>query len=116
VFLVLDATEGVTKLDKKIANVVIEAGKGIIIIVNKWDIAQDQFKDGGLSHYTSMQDFQMQFKLAIGGELLAVPNVHVLFLSANERFNIDTILPEANILYHKMSQKIGTGELYRVIG
>jgi GTP-binding protein len=49
VFLVIDATEGVTKLDKKISNIVIEAGKGLVVIVNKWDIAREQFEGGNLS-------------------------------------------------------------------
>ncbi|MDR0595183.1 MAG: ribosome biogenesis GTPase Der [Puniceicoccales bacterium] len=115
VFIVLDATEGITKLDKKIANIVIEAGKGLIVIVNKWDIAWKQFEDGALTQYSSLQNFQKQFELALAKELPAMPNVHILFLSAEKRSNIEKILPEANILYHKMLQKIGTGELNRII-
>lgn len=38
VLLVLDATEGITEQDKKIAGYAYESGKGIIIVVNKWDI------------------------------------------------------------------------------
>jgi GTP-binding protein len=115
VFLVLDATEGVTKLDKKISNIVIEAGKGLVVIVNKWDIARERFESGSLPQYSSLESFREQFKLAVGRELLAVPGVHTLFISANERLNINAILPGANALYCKMLQKIGTGELNRII-
>ncbi|MDR1255790.1 MAG: ribosome biogenesis GTPase Der [Puniceicoccales bacterium] len=116
VFLVLDAVEGITKLDKKIANTVVEAGKGLIVIVNKWDIARERFKSGSLPQCDSLQNFQKQFELAIGKELLAVPNVHILFLSAGKRFNINAILPEAILLHGKMLRKIRTGELNRVVG
>ncbi|MDR2436225.1 MAG: ribosome biogenesis GTPase Der [Puniceicoccales bacterium] len=115
VFLVIDATEGVTKLDKKISNIVIEAGKGLVVIVNKWDIAREQFAGGGLPQYGSLESFREKFEFAVRGELLAVPDVPVVFISASERLRIDAILPEANALYCKMLQKIGTGELNRVI-
>ena len=40
--LMIDAEEGVTEQDKKIAGVAHEAGKGIIVVVNKWDLIQDR--------------------------------------------------------------------------
>ena len=45
--LVIDATEGVTEQDTKIAGYVHEAGKGCIIVVNKWDLIE---KDSKTSH------------------------------------------------------------------
>ena len=41
VLLVLDATEGVVEQDKKIAGYIEEMGKGVIIIINKWDLTAD---------------------------------------------------------------------------
>ncbi len=36
----IDATEGITEQDKKIAGVAHEAGKGIVVVVNKWDLIE----------------------------------------------------------------------------
>ena len=40
--LVIDAKEGISDQDKKIASIILEAGKGIIIAVNKWDLIEDK--------------------------------------------------------------------------
>lgn len=44
VVLVLDAQDGVTEQDKKIAGYAYEAGKGVIIVVNKWDLVEKDDK------------------------------------------------------------------------
>ncbi|MDE6576219.1 MAG: ribosome biogenesis GTPase Der [Opitutales bacterium] len=113
VFMLLDAEEGVTMLDKKIANLVIEAGKGLIVVVNKWDIAQERIDD--IPGYRSIREFQEKFAQAVNEQLIAVPGIHVLFISAEKRYNIGELLPEAKVLYNKMCERVGTGELNRVI-
>ncbi len=116
VFIVLSADEGVTSLDKKIANTVIEAGKGLIVLVNKWDIAQKQFQlNDGIPGYSSIHDFQKKFLQAVQEQLVSVPGIDVLFISAEKKINIEAILPEAKKLYDKMHRHIGTGELNRVV-
>ncbi len=115
VFMILDAEEGVTSLDKKIANLVIEAGRGLIVVVNKWDIARERFNTDGIPGYSSLQDFQEKFAQAVNDQLISVPEIHVLFISAEKKYNIDTLLPEARTLYKKMQKHIGTGELNHVI-
>ncbi len=115
VFMILDTEEGVTTLDKKIANMVIEAGKGLIVVINKWDVAQSRFSTDGIPGYVSIQDFQKKFTRAVNEQLISVPEIHVLFISAEERYNIDNLLPEALVLYKKMQKHISTGELNRVI-
>ena len=40
--LIVDATEGITDQDKKISQIIIEAGKGIIIAVNQWDLIEEK--------------------------------------------------------------------------
>ncbi|MDR2738007.1 MAG: ribosome biogenesis GTPase Der [Puniceicoccales bacterium] len=108
-FLVVDATSGITKLDKKIANKIIGAGKGTIVVVNKWDIAQKSHGEDDLT------DFQTSFEKAVGRELLSFPGVGVVFTSAQSGYGIDNLLPMAGKLYEKMTLKIGTGELNRVV-
>ena len=45
VVVVIDATEGVTEQDAKIAGIAHERGKGIIIAVNKWDAVREKRQD-----------------------------------------------------------------------
>ena len=68
--LVIDATEGVTEQDKKIAGIAHEAGKGILVVVNKWDLVKKETN--------TMRDFERQVK----GELVFMSYAPVLFTSA----------------------------------
>ena len=68
--LVIDATEGVTEQDTKIAGYVHEAGKGCIIVVNKWDLIE---KDSKTSH---------KFEEDIRRELAFLQYAPILFASA----------------------------------
>ena len=115
IFLIVDAVSGITRLDKKLANEIIEAGKGIILVVNKWDIAQDACENDEISGYKSLKDFQKAYVSAIKKEMRAFPDVDVIFLSAKSGFGIKNLLPLAEKLFSRMMQKIGTGILNRVI-
>ena len=68
--LVIDATEGVTEQDKKIAGIAHEAGKGIIVVVNKWDLVAKETN--------TMRDFERRVK----GEMVFMSYAPVLFTSA----------------------------------
>ncbi|MDR2603220.1 MAG: ribosome biogenesis GTPase Der [Puniceicoccales bacterium] len=115
IFLVIDAESGITKLDKKLANEVIEAGKGLILVVNKWDIAQKRCRSGDLEKFNSIEEFKESFLQAARKELRSFPDVEVAFVSAKRGYGIDGLLPLAEKLYGRMNRKIGTGELNRVI-
>lgn len=115
IYLVVDATSGITQLDKKLANEIISAGKGIILVVNKWDISQDACKNGDLDGYDSIKSFQEAYVSAIRKEFRAFPDVEIIFTSANTKHGIKHLLPLAEKLYVKMHKKFGTGEINRVI-
>jgi GTP-binding protein len=115
VFLMVDAKTGITKLDKKLVNDVIDAGKGVIILVNKWDIAQQSIKAGELENFETIKEFQESFLNAAKHELLALPDVDIVFISAKTKYNVQLLLSLAEKLYSRLTQKIGTGELNRVI-
>lgn len=48
--LVIDATQGISDQDKKIASIITEAGKGLIIAINKWDLIEDK-KSNTINQY-----------------------------------------------------------------
>ena len=51
VFLVLDAREGVTKQDKALAGAILDKGKGLAVLVNKWDVVLEGFRTDPLPGY-----------------------------------------------------------------
>ena len=61
VFLVLDAREGVTKQDKILAGHILEQGKALSILVNKWDLALEAFRKDPLSGYEDERDFRKSY-------------------------------------------------------
>ena len=115
IFIIVDATSGITKLDKKIANEVIDAGKGVIILVNKWDIAQESFKRQEIDGYKNIKDFQEKFADAVQRELKNLPGVEVIFFSAKNKYGLGNLLSMAEKLFSKMYKKIGTGQLNHVL-
>ena len=81
--LVVDAMEGFTSQDAHIAGYIIEAGKGIVVAVNKWDAIE---KDGQTMN---------EFKTEIQDHLGFLPNTPVLFVSAKTGQRIHQILEAA---------------------
>lgn len=77
--LVMDATELNTQLDQKIAGIVKDAGKGLILAVNKWDIAEDR---AGREDTASEISTSFPF----------VPWAPLIFISALTGYNVSRIL------------------------
>lgn len=114
-FLVIDAVTGVTRLDKQLAGQIIETGAGLIVVVNKWDLALKHFRAGTVNGYESEDEFRREFAKAVRRELFFLPGSAVLFTSALEGLRIETMLKEALALYTRMNAQIPTGQLNRVI-
>ena len=115
IFLVIEAEEGVTHLDRKLIGEVIEAGKGVILVINKWDMAQKAIKEERVEGYHDIRSFQEAFEKAAQDELRAFPGIEMIFTSTKSSYGLKYLLPMAEKLYLKMQKKLGTGELNRVI-
>lgn len=101
--LMIDAQEGVTDQDKKIGGLAHEAGKGIIIAVNKWDlIAKD-------SHTMS------KFERDVRAELSFMPYAPIIFISVVKGQRLLNVLQLADRVAHNCSFRIPTGQLNAVI-
>ena len=101
VVLLLDATRGLEVQDLKIANQVIEEGRALMIVVNKWDVAED-----------SSALFN-GIKGALAEGLAQLKDVPLLTVSAKTGKGIDTLLKVAFDLREAWSKRIATGELNR---
>ncbi|HCJ12362.1 MAG: ribosome biogenesis GTPase Der [Verrucomicrobia bacterium GWF2_51_19] len=111
--LVLDAIAGVTEQDKKIAHNILEAGKPLVVVVNKWDIAYETFREKGIEGYDSFDDFGFAFEKAVAEALFYTAKAPVLFVSAKTGTAIEAILDLAQGAYARARTQISTGQVNR---
>lgn len=99
VLLVIDGTVGVTEQDKKIAGYIHEAGKALVIVVNKWDIVARDDK--------TMQRMHKQMQ----SELAFVPYALYVFVSALTRARLHKLLPEVQRAAANHARRVTTATL-----
>jgi GTP-binding protein len=97
--LLIDASEGVTAQDTHIAGMVIEANKGLAILVNKWDTLE---KDNH-TYYEFERQVREDFKFA--------SYAPVVFISALTGQRVGQILDYAREIYDQRQKRVPTGEL-----
>lgn len=98
--LVINAKEGIKEHDKHIAGYAIEAGKGLIIVVNKWDMVDENIND---------------FKKLIRNEFQFATYAPIVILSALTKKRISTLMPEVLKVSENISKEIKTSILNNVI-
>ncbi|WP_309401080.1 ribosome biogenesis GTPase Der [Cerasicoccus maritimus] len=114
-FLVLDALTGVAKHDKKIAGDIAEAGVGLVVVVNKWDLALEQWKKNPLKGYGSEKEFRKAFADAVREELFFLPDSPIIFTSAVTGFNVEEILKNAVMVDTTLSLELPTAKVNKVL-
>lgn len=115
VFLLLDAKTGVTRQDKALAGEVLDAGRALVLVVNKWDLAAEAFRSGGVDGYKNADDFRKNYLKAARKELFFLPASPVLFLSAKTGFEVESILSTAERIDHIQRMTLPTGQLNRTL-
>ncbi len=101
--LVIDATEGVTEQDSKIAGYAHDNGKGIIIAVNKWDLIE---KD---------TNTHLEFEKDIRRVLGFIAYAPIIYISALTGQRVNRLLELINIVNNNYSLRISTGVLNDII-
>lgn len=99
----IDGEKGIREQDKHVAGYASEAGKPIVIVVNKWDLVE---KDS----YT-----MNQFTETIRKEFVYLSYAPVIFVSAKTRQRVDQIIPLADQVYENSCRRIMTNVLNEVI-
>src|SRR3954451_10700894 len=100
VLLVLEATEGVVALDTTIAGYAHEGGRGLIIVVNKWDEVQGQ---SGQKKNEFEEKIRDQFKF--------LEYAPIVYLSALKKTGVDRLFALIKDVYQSASMRITTGEM-----
>ncbi len=104
VLLVLNAVEGITEQDKKIAGYAHEAGKGIVIVVNKWDLYPNK---------TVMST--EEFTKTIRNELIFMPYANVVYVSALTQQRISRLPEMIRDAAEANSMRVATSVLNQVV-
>ena len=101
--IVIDASTGIIEHDKHIASYAIDAGKAIVIAVNKWDLVTD--KDKSMKEWIKSIRNNFQF----------CPYAEIVFLSALTKTRIHTLMPKVIKAYESANIEIKTSQLNDVI-
>jgi len=125
--LVLDAEVGITEQDKKVADKITEEHKACIVVVNKWDLAEEQVRQArdeemaqrrnkersgrGPKRLTTLGEFGQW----VQGQLFFLDYAPVIFASAKSGFQLDRLLEAVRYVAAQLQQKIPTAILNRTL-
>ncbi len=101
--IVIDATEGVTEQDAKIAGIAHERGKGIIIAVNKWDAIEKD--DKTIYRHTEKIRQILSF----------MPYAEILFISAKSGQRLHKLFELIDVVIENNSMRVATGVLNEIV-
>jgi GTP-binding protein len=102
--LVVDATEGLSDQDKKISATIMEAGKGIIIAVNKWDLIEDK-ETNTMNKFNKKLESDVPF-------LSWAPKIYI---SAVTKQRINQIFEKSVEVHEQATKRVSTGILNKII-
>jgi len=101
--LMIDANDGVTEQDKKIAGLAYESGKAVVTVVNKWDLVE---KDTGT---------MAKYRKKVLDELVFMSYSPVVFTSVKERKRLDDLMDLIAKVADNAAQRVQTGPLNSLI-
>ena len=101
--VVLNASEGIIEHDKHIISYAIDAGKGIVICVNKWDTINNP--DKAIKEWQELIKYELKF----------VPYAKTVFISALTKKRINELMPEIINAYENNKKEVKTSVLNNII-
>ncbi len=103
VVVVIDATEGVTEQDAKIAGIAHDRGKGILVAVNKWDAIEKD--DKTIYKYTNKVKEILSF----------MPYAEIMFVSAETGQRLPKLFEKIDMIIENQTMRIATGVLNEIM-
>ncbi len=103
VLLLIDATEGVTEQDAKIAGIAHDNGKAIIVVVNKWDAKEKDDK----TIYRFTEDVRQVLSF--------MPYAEIVFISAKTGQRVPRLFETIDMVYENHCMRVGTGVLNEIM-
>ena len=102
--LVIDATEGISDQDKKISSIITEAGKGLIVAINKWDLIEDK-KSNTIN----------QFDKKLANDIPFLDFAPKIYISAVTKQRLNQIFEKSVEVYEQCTKRVSTGLLNKII-
>ena len=103
VLMVIDATEGVTEQDAKIAGIAHERGKGVIIVVNKWDAIEKNDK--------TMREYESDIRQVLS----YMPYAEIMYVSAATGQRLNRLYDMIDMVIENQTLRIATGVLNEIM-
>ena len=103
VLLIIDAVEGVTEQDAKIAGIAHERGKGILIVVNKWDSIE--------KHDKTMKEYENKIRQVLS----YLSYAEILFVSAFTGQRLSKLYERIDIIIENQTLRVATGVLNEIM-
>ncbi|MEC9484792.1 MAG: ribosome biogenesis GTPase Der [Candidatus Izemoplasma sp.] len=101
--IMIDAETGIREQDKKIAGYAVDANKGIIIVVNKWDAVEKNTQ----TMQRWIEEIRAHFQF--------ITYAPIVFVSALKKQRLHTIFPEINTVFHNYTRRVQTSVLNDVL-
>ena len=101
--LMIDAEDGVTEQDKKIAGMAHEAGKGIVIVVNKWDLIEKETN--------TMRNYEKKVR----SELVFLSYAPIVFISVKDHIRLENVMQITKAVSENRAMRVSTGQLNSLI-
>ncbi len=121
--LVIDATEGVTAQDTHIAGIIHEQVKGVVVVINKWDLVRER-----RAELAALEDDPAapmpkddmvldadDFRVQVREDLKFIPYAPIVFASAKTRYHVGAILDAALEICAVRQQRVPTARLNEVV-
>lgn len=105
--LLLDASEFITAQDRKLATLAYSYGKGLIVIVNKWDLVRSKAK----KHQEDMEVVTKDVERELGQLLPLLRTTPAVLIAAKDGRGIEKILPMVNRVYSNRIRRLSKDEL-----
>ncbi len=103
VLIVIDAVEGVTEQDAKIAGIAHERGKGIVIVVNKWDAIEKNDK--------TMREYEKEVRRVLS----FMPYAEIMYVSAHTGQRLTKLYDVIDMVIENQTLRVATGVLNEIM-
>ncbi|MDE3103896.1 MAG: ribosome biogenesis GTPase Der [Acidobacteriota bacterium] len=113
--LVIDATEGVAALDANIGGYAHESGRSVVIVINKWDLMTTTGKDGMRLFDGKPPADKKVYEQQVRDALKYLDYAPVLFISAAEHKNIDSVFKKVELVANERRKRVTTGQMNRFL-
>ena len=124
--MVIDAEEGITEQDKKIADKIVEERRACIVVINKWDLMDEAVRKareeeierrnvGSAKHAPNVMTTLAEFGEWVQEKLFFLDYAPVIFTSAKSGFQLERLLEAVRYVAAQLQQKIPTAILNRTL-